>query len=179
MCDAYPDALLKVNERWIGWEWYGTLCNHWVKEPERDKDVPNQHNPHALSWSNALHHRMCVFARAFVQMSKSDKGNRKCASVFWVCLLSVLVVSESVVPVCHCLKGLWVLLLFSSPVCSVSRPSPGSSSTPALCSSHRAGHSVPKQLKATRVVHVVFVSLFRSSSIISLTCSFFPKLKQR
>lgn len=134
VCDVYPDAVLKVKERWIGWKWYGTLCNHRVMEPGRDKDVPNKHNPHALSWSNALHHRMCVSARAFEQMRKSDGGNRKCVSVFWVCRLCEWVASESVVPVCRCLKGLWVC-----DCCSSSPPSPGSSSTPAPCSMHRAG----------------------------------------
>lgn len=112
--DAYPDAVWKVKGRWIGWKWYGTLCNHWVMEPERDKDVPNKHNPHALSWSNALHYHMCVFARAFEQMRKSDGVNRKCTSVFWVCPLCERLVSESVVPVCHCLMGLWVCECCSS-----------------------------------------------------------------
>lgn len=76
--------------------------------------------------------------------------------------------------------GLWVLLLFSSPLFSVSPPSPESSSTPAPCSMYRAG--VPKQLKATQVLHIVFFSLPQSSSIVSMTYlilnrnELFPKL---
>lgn len=111
-------------------------------EPERDKDVPNKHNPpppNALSRSNALRRGTCVFAHAFEKMRESDEGgNRKRASVFWVCLKASGLVSETVFPVCHGLKGL--LLLFSSPVFSVSPSPPGSSSTPAPCSRHgRAG----------------------------------------
>lgn len=62
------------------------------------------------------------------------RGNRKCAPVFWVCLPcgSSLSLSQGNV-------GLWVLLLFSSPLYSVSPPSPGSNSTPAPCSRHGAG----------------------------------------
>lgn len=46
-------------------------------EPERDKDVPNKHNPHALSWSNALHHCMCMPACAFEQNVEEWQGGRK------------------------------------------------------------------------------------------------------
>lgn len=92
VCDVYPDALFKAKERWIGWMWYGALCNHWVMEPERDKDVPNKHNPHALSRSTALHHRtcMCVFACAFEKGGRVMRGETKRALVFWVCLASAL-----------------------------------------------------------------------------------------
>lgn len=61
-------------------------------EPERDKDVPNKHNPHALSRSTALRHRtcMCVFARAFEKGGRVMRGETKRALVFWVCLASAL-----------------------------------------------------------------------------------------
>lgn len=113
VCGVHPDAVLKVRERWIGWKWYGTLCNHRVMEPERDKDVPNKHNPHALSWSNAL--RLCVrvFARAYEQQEQRG-GVTKCVSVFWVCLLGEWLVSESAVPVCHGLRGPWAYECSSS-----------------------------------------------------------------
>lgn len=88
--------------------------------------------PHALSCSNALHQYMCVFARALEQIRKRDTEAEGVRPQFWVCLLCEWVISESVAPVCHCLRGLWVCQCSSSP------PSPGSSSTPALSSRHRA-----------------------------------------
>lgn len=130
--------------------------------------------PNALSRSNALRRGMCVFARAFWE--SDEGGNRKRASVFWVCLKASGLVSETVFPVCHGLKGL--LLLFSSHVFSVSPSPPGSSSTPAPCSRHGEGRAgVPKQLKATRVLHTQSLFPSLSSSIILQTCSFHPKRK--
>lgn len=52
---------------WVEVVW-GALRNHRAIVPERDKDVPNKHNPHALSWSDARLRYMCVFACAFEQM---------------------------------------------------------------------------------------------------------------
>lgn len=52
---------------------------------------------HALSWSNALLHRMCVFARAFEQMRKSDGGEggqKVCVSVIG-CVYCASVSSQS------------------------------------------------------------------------------------
>lgn len=56
VCDANPDVAFRVTERWIGWMKYGELCNHWVMEPERDKDVPNNPPPPCTQqeWCTAL-----------------------------------------------------------------------------------------------------------------------------
>lgn len=138
--------------------WYGALCNHWVMEPERDKDVPNKHNPHALSWSNALHHHMCVCPCLWTNVEEWWRKTDSVCQCFWVCLVCEWLVSESVVPVCHCLKGLGVCECCSSspPLCFQSLLpllSPAQHLLLAVCTEQ----GVSKQLKATQVLHIVFV----------------------
>lgn len=81
----------------------------------------------------------CVFARVSEQIRWSDEG--VCVSVLGVSAVWVgrLRVCGSSLSLSQGTVGLWVPLLFSSPLYSVSPPSPGSSSTPAPCSRRRAG----------------------------------------
>lgn len=92
-------------ERWIGMRHY-VITEWWSQRGIK----MFQTNITLLYWSNALCHCLWVFACAFEQNEEErlGGGNTKCTSVFWVCLLCEWLVSESVVPVCHGLMGLWV-----------------------------------------------------------------------
>lgn len=83
----------------------------------------------------------------------------------------------------YCVSGSPLSLWFQSVTvsrdceCCSSPPSPGSSSTPALCSRHRAGQGFLSNWRQCEEIHVVSVFLRPSSSVFS-TCSFHLKLKQ-
>lgn len=100
---------------------------------------------------------MCACLPALLNKWGGEGKNRTCASVFWVCLMCVSgLVSESVVPVCHCLRGPWVCEC----CCSSSPPLSFLSLLPLLGPAQHlllGQGRVPKQLKATWGVHEVFV----------------------
>lgn len=71
--------------------------------------------PRALSWSNALQHRMFAFEqmREYVRQCFCFLGVSACVEP----RRSGLVVSESVVPGCHRLQGAWLCVFPSPPLC--------------------------------------------------------------
>lgn len=78
----HVSAIQMQHSKSQGWirMWNGPLCNHSVMEPERDKAVPNKHNPRApgRQWRRCCG---CVSAPLL-----KNEGETKCVSVLRVCL---------------------------------------------------------------------------------------------
>lgn len=134
--------------------------------------------------SAGVMHRAVVCACLPMLLSKWGRAMRECcASVFWVCLwceCEEWVVSESVVPACHGLQGLWVCEWRSSspPLSVLPLLSWVQLNTCSFRSRHRAGQGF---LSNWRQRQYLIQSLFTSLPLLPSLwlASFNPKLKTR